>query len=286
MRIFVMRYCAIPALMLALSGTACNGSGVREPSVTSGTSEKAAASTGYVMKRFEKVFNNGRNSGDAETWCKGEYPVFSGGPAASSINRTVEAWIADSTALSPGDGYSGPKTPEALAVHFLKVYEKDRQETGMSMPYQFELNGSVLLNSTKLVTLQLSSYVYTGGAHGMNTTTFFVFDAATGKRLFIDDVFVPGFKNRLNALIEARFREDKGLSPTDPLDGEKGGLFENSIVFTRNFALTGSGAIFLYNPYEIAPYAAGSTGIELHSGELAGLLKPEYLDVLRDHAPF
>jgi len=51
-------------------------------------------------------------------------------------------------------------------------------------------------------------------------------------------------------------------------------------------ALTESGAIFLYNPYEIASYAAGSTGIELHSDELAGLLKPEYLDVFRDQAPF
>ncbi|MGB0130929.1 MAG: DUF3298 and DUF4163 domain-containing protein [Chlorobium sp.] len=286
MRVTLLHFFAIPVLMFVLSGRACNGSGPHDPSSFSGTPVKAAAAvTGYEMKRFEKVYSDAKTPGERDTWCKGEYPVFSGGAAASSINRMVAAWIADSTALSPGEGYSGPRTPEALAGHFLKVYDKDRQETGMGMPYQFELSGAVLLNGTKLLTMQLSSYAYTGGAHGMHMTTCFVFDAATGRRLVIDDVFVPGFKDRLNALIEARFREERGLSASDRLDGEKGGLFENRIAFTTNFAMTPSGVVFLYNPYEIASYAAGQTEIELHYGELKGLLKPEYLDVHRDQVP-
>ncbi|MBM3161794.1 MAG: DUF3298 and DUF4163 domain-containing protein [Chlorobi bacterium] len=275
MKSFVMRCIAIPAFMLAVAATACKDSGTNGMKAAE-ASRPASVPFGYEMKRFEKLYNQGKNPGDSETYCRIAYPVFSGGDAAAVVNRTIEAWIADSTALHPAEGYSGQRTPEALADNFLKDFEVYSKETDMGLPYQFELQGSIVLNNARQLTVQLSSYAYTGGAHGMNTTTFFVFDAATGKRLFIDDVFVPGFKNRLNALIEARFREDKGLSPTDPLDGEKGGLFENRIAFTTNFGLTDKGVSFLYNPYEIAPYAAGSTEIELRFEDLKGLLKPEY----------
>lgn len=276
MKSFAMRCIAIPVFMLAVAATACKDSGTKEKIATE-ASLPAAVPFGYEMKRFEKLYKQGENLGDAETYCKVAYPVFSGGEAAGVVNTTIEAWIADSTALHPAEGYSGRRTPEALADNFLKDFEVYSKESGMGLPYQFELHGSVLLNNAKQLTIQLSSYAYTGGAHGMNSTTYFVFDAATGRRLFFDDLFVSGSRGSLNALIEARFREDRGLSSSDRLDGEKGGLFENRIAFTTNFALTDKGISFFYNPYEIAPYAAGPTEIELRFEDIKGLLKPEYL---------
>jgi hypothetical protein len=64
------------------------------------------------------------------------------------------------------------------------------------------------------------------------------------------------------------------LSESDPLNGEKGGLFENQIRHNGNFAVTGSGIGFLYNQYDIAPYAAGQITVDLSFDELKGILKP------------
>ena len=46
---------------------------------------------------------------------------------------------------------------------------------------------------------------------------------------------------------------------------------------TDNFALTKDGLKFVYNPYEIAPYAMGQQEIVIPYSELKSLLKPNAL---------
>lgn len=231
----------------------------------------------YTMRSISKIYNNGRNSGDEQSYCKCRYPVFSGGAHADDVNRMLQSYIADSTAISPGDGKSrGGKSIELLADEFLKDYEGFRKEFGSELPYQFDLSCSVPLNRPGYLTVDISWDAYTGGAHGMHHTEFLVFDTATGKRLKPEDVFVPGFATVLNRLIDAKFRQMKGLLKTERLDGEKGTLFENVIRHNDNFALGDKGIVFFYNEYEIAAYAFGPTEIELVYGELQDILKPAF----------
>lgn len=236
------------------------------------------APLGYGMKSVEKIYNNGQNHGDDESYCKCRYPFFSGGEEAAAINRTVESWIADSTAIRLGEstGRSGSQSIEVLAEQFLREYAAFRKENGTGLPYQFDLTGSVLLNRSGVLTVDISYSAYTGGAHGMNYTEYMVFDTLSGRRLGISDIFVQGFEKRLNELVDARFRSMKGLSKTDRLDGEQGSLFDNVIRFNQNFALTDKGVTFFYNQYEIAAYAFGSTELQLTYGELADILKPGF----------
>ena len=261
---------AVAVLMLILFfAAACrsqNGSGLPRP-------------LGYEMKSIDKVYENGKEDGKNETYCKVSYPVFSDGDHAETINRYLLGWIADSTALSAVPGDSASITIEEFADNFFAEYEAVRKEFPVSWPYQFELTGSVLLNRPELLTVDLSYYAFTGGAHGNSHTEYFVFDTMTGKRLGLNDVFEQGFEERLNKLIDSRYRQMKGLSPTDRLDGEKGMLFENYIRFNSNFALTDKGVAFFYNQYEIAAYAYGTTKIDLPYRELAGILKPRFKDL-------
>ena len=136
------------------------------------------------------------------------------------------------------------------------------------------ITGEVLLDRPTLVTVSIDSYVFTGGAHGITKTQQLVFDAVTGKQLALADFFVSGFESALDKLIERRFRQMKGLTPTEALNGQKGGLFENTIHHNENFAVTGSGIRFVYNQYEIAPYAVGQVIIDLSFDDLKGILKP------------
>ena len=59
---------------------------------------------------------------------------------------------------------------------------------------------------------------------------------------------------------------------------EAGFYFENDVfTMTPNFAITKSGLKFLYNPYEVAPYALGQQEIIIPYRDLEALIKPNGL---------
>jgi len=59
---------------------------------------------------------------------------------------------------------------------------------------------------------------------------------------------------------------------------EAGFYFENDVFkLTANFAITKEGLKFLYNPYEIAPYALGQQEIIIPYAALGELIKPNSL---------
>jgi hypothetical protein len=251
------------ALLFLLHASGCSGG------------EKQAETLRHTMNTVRKTWH-GCTEGDPQcTFFKCSYPVFTGGRHATAINRTITAYIVDSTYAGTGVKRSLNRTIASMADGFMKDYESYRAESEMDLPFQFELSGQVVLNQQGLLTVDISYASYTGGAHGINHTRYFVFDTATGKRLRAGDIFVRGFEQRLNRLIDAKFREQKGLSAAERLDSEKGGLFNNSISFNDNLAMTTIGIMFLYNSYEIAPYAEGPTEIFLRYRELGDILKPE-----------
>lgn len=238
--------------------------------------EDSSQPLSYEMKRIEKFFHDGKTKDDRESCCKCSYPVFSGGKNADAINSHLQQWIADSTAIAPGESYTGSKSIESLSDNFLKEYERSRKDFPVDWHYVFMLDGSVLFNRSGLLSIDLSSYAFTGGAHGSNRTEYFVFDTLSGDRLKLRDVFEEHFENALNTLIDKRYREMKGLSSSEKLNGEKGELFENFIHFNNNFALTDKGVSFLYNQYEIAARPAGTIKVDLSYSELSAVLKPRF----------
>jgi hypothetical protein len=233
----------------------------------------------YGVKSLEKIHVEQGKESVSKSYCRCRYPVFSAGGSAAAVNAALHGWIADSTAIAPGKEYTGDRSIESLAANFLQDYEKYRKDFPVNWPYEFELDGSVLFNRRGLLSVGLSSYSFTGGAHGNSHTEYFVFDVQTGRRLGLRDVFVEGFEETLNKLIDRRFRQMKGLSSEERLDGEKGTLFENSIHFNRNFAFTDKGVRFFYNQYEIAAYAYGPTEIELTYPELQEILKQQFREL-------
>jgi len=234
------------------------------------------------MKSFSK---GGQECNEEDCRCpffKCRYPVFTGGKRVSGINTVIESYIIDSTCSNAGVQKSRESSIESMAESFFRDYEIFRTENAMQIPFRYDLSGDVLLNGEGVLSVDISHTSYTGGAHGMTFTRFFVFDARTGSRLQPGDIFVNGFEQELNTLIDRKYRELKGLSPTERLDSERGGLFADCISFNDNFALTGIGIMFFYNSYEIAPYVQGPTEILLRYREIDAILKPEYRQKARN----
>ena len=236
----------------------------------------AQSPLGYEMKSIERSYSNAQSYEEFKSYCRCRYPVFWGGNSATLVNRAVNSYIADSTGIRLGEEHGGSNSIDVLADEFLKQYERFRKEHKSRIPYQFDLKGGVLLNRSGLLTLDITFSSYSGGAHGMKRIAYFVFDTVSGKRLRLEDIFLPGFERRLNELIDARFRQMKGLSKSERLDGDGGRLFGNALHYNQNFALTDKGVTFVYNVYEIAPYVYGATVIQLSYRDLSAILKPRF----------
>ena len=105
-------------------------------------------------------------------------------------------------------------------------------------------------------------YEYTGGAHGNRYLLIQNYDLETGdmvneQDLFIDDYYEPLKTLLLNALIA---QTDNAESKRDL---RRMGYSVADVVPNENFYVTKEGITYVYNPYEIAPYAMGCIEIFL-----------------------
>ncbi len=142
--------------------------------------------------------------------------------------------------------------------------------------YQKMLNNRMIYNRYNLVTFRADLYEYTGGAHGMSNSFLFNFDLNTGKRITLNDVFIDKYEERLNEMLTRQLMKNNKVNSVKEL--EELGYFITSPIFpAENFYFDKNDMVFLYNPYEIAPYAMGTTEIKLSVSELDFLI--------RDHSP-
>ena len=133
----------------------------------------------------------------------------------------------------------------------------------------------------KMTGYKVTDYSYTGGAHGMNSETCLVFNMKTGDRVSLDDIFRDDSRDILTSLLTRHAKDGKTGNDTAVKDGngtpavQKAGsddaetdnagaghvadyLLVTEVEPTENFTVDDEGVTFVYNPYEIAAYAAGT----------------------------
>jgi hypothetical protein len=109
-----------------------------------------------------------------------------------------------------------------------------------------------------------------GGAHPMTETKAANWDLRTGDRLTLDALFTPEGKAGLGAAIRGGILTGKGLGTWEELVARDCFNPAEQVGPTENFILTATDITFVYNPYEIACYAAGATRVTLPLANLAG----------------
>ena len=236
---------------------------------------KASDSISFEMKSFKKTYKDCKETEEKCSYLKISYPVFSGSSAVE-INKIIDAYIADS--VFTVEGNSNNKNLEGLAKTFFADYENALKDASPDFPlvYALDINCSVVYNKPAALSLSIDYYINTGGAHPNSYARYFVFNPKSGRQIKLNDLFSNGFEEKLNKLIDKKYRELRNLKETDRLDGEKGYLFDNFIKYNDNFILTKEGVNFFYNNYEIAPYAVGPTELKFTYKELSENLTPEH----------
>lgn len=199
------------------------------------------------------------------------WPVVESG--SDALKSSVATWSTSFLAglLSPemDEATAAKSNLEAVAKAFLDSHEtwsKEAQESPLG-EWTVEAADSVLLNDGEHLTLQIDAYSFTGGAHGMAIVNVATFEVATGKQLKWENLVND--EQVLNAFLEEKFRQAR------PEIFKEGFNFDESFPFVlpSSFGFTAEGLYCHYSPYEVTPYAYGSTSFVVPFAELGDMVK-------------
>lgn len=125
----------------------------------------------------------------------------------------------------------------------------------------------VTLLTPKVLVVQVYNYkYYYGAAHGMNTTHYLNYSLIDHKLLDKASMFKPGNTQAILDLINA---SAKAHYP------EEGTLFPDPISSFDEFQITENDIVFIYQPYEVAPYSTGVVRVPVSKFDINRFLTPE-----------
>lgn len=179
-----------------------------------------------------------------------------------------------------GEKYAGLDLQEGFGMYanaLLKEYRetnmpvieefvRDTGEVPASMDWQYSIDARFSGTARGMVSYIVTEYEYTGGAHGLQTTTAYLFRSRSGESVSEEDIFVKGYESGLSSLLTAH-ASDGYENPEEPV------LFVDKVEPNGNFYADEDGITYIYNPYVIAPYSSGTITITVPWKELKGLLK-------------
>ena len=183
-----------------------------------------------------------------------------------SINKAIVAQAFD---LEGGDG-----TLEETAIRYREnlideyMNENAVLENGVRS-WEDRLTGAFQEKYKKYMNYLVSYYSFRGGAHGIQTLSQIVFDAKTGEQVHEADLFAPGYEEPVAQLL--RLAVKSAMEQEDPELMQLVNLEE--VRPNGNFSLHEDGVEWLFQPYEVGPYALGIVSATLSWEDLAPFVK-------------
>jgi hypothetical protein len=158
-------------------------------------------------------------------------------------------------------------------IHELALYRSQDPEARI-MPWFMEVRTKID-QQQGLVFLSTETFTFTGGAHPYMYNGYRAFDRLSGAPVTLDNLLQDTkAKTAVVQMAEQKFRAQEGLDPKDDYSAYtfKGGQFS----IPKNWRFERDSLEFIYNLYEIKPYAAGFTYLKLPLSALDSLLVPAY----------
>jgi hypothetical protein len=179
------------------------------------------------------------------------------------LNARIEQELLKLTIELPGD----PPAPS------LEIYEKEFLASAKPgwMSY---LQAKVLEQHDQLVVIELSSYRFTGGAHGIPGRAYLNYDRDKGRLLSLDELLMPD--EQVAFWQQAELAHQAWLK-AGGLDQDPAYQAEWPFVRTANVALLRRAVLLKYEIGRIAPYASGHPELWIPYARLGGILKPMYV---------
>ena len=135
------------------------------------------------------------------------------------------------------------------------------------------LQSKVLQQHGRLAVIELSSYRFTGGAHGIPGRAYLNYDRDKGRLLSLDDLLLPNGEIAFWQQAELAYQ---AWLKANGLDQDLQYQAEWPFVRTANVALLRDSVMLKYEVGRIAPYASGHPELRIPYSRLNGILKSIY----------
>lgn len=169
--------------------------------------------------------------------------------------------------------YTPPAAKQKMNRAISDSLNKLMKDQGFGHP-QTELTGGFDLknNQQGVLSLTLTVYSYSGGAHGLTFTRGLTFNSLTGKQYILGDLFKKNsnYKERINILIKQQLQE-RGLT-NDLLVPYTG------ITDAQSFYIADLTLVIIFDVYSLLPYVYGTIYFPLSLYSLQ--------DIINDEGPF
>jgi len=180
-----------------------------------------------------------------------------------AINSKIESHIANTLNFS-SDASEALSLGDALEKfdNEYKAFKNDFEESALMWEATFD--GEVTYQSSEVISIAITSYLNTGGAHGSMNVTFLNFNPSSGELLTLDDVI--GNKLAFTNLAQQHFKASIQTSEDMIFEDY---FFGEGFHLPENIGFNDDGITLFYNVYEIASYAIGITEFTIPFEEVA-----------------
>ena len=188
----------------------------------------------------------------------------------SELAKQFATVLCDSVLYTPGyatiretmSAYADSMETEWKA-ELAEMYDPESEYKDM-LQYYYTLEGNVVENGCdSILSYQVTTDCYLGGAHGSYVVQYYNFDRATGKLLDINDIVPAGKEMLVLMAMGDQLCKDWDAKDLADLQEKTGITMLGDLYLTNNFLIKGDSILFLFNQYEIAPYAAGLISVTL-----------------------
>ena len=171
----------------------------------------------------------------------------------NSLNTLISNHIANALNFGEDDA---KKLPLDDAIKKFQdeydVFKTDYEESALVWEATFD--GEIIYHTDDIISIALSHYINTGGAHGNSNITLYNINTQTGENITNEELI----KNMsgLTDLVKTYFAKEIEI---DSDEGFEDYFFGDDFHLPANIGFNDEGLLILYNVYEIASYAQGIT---------------------------
>ena len=196
--------------------------------------------------------------------------------ADENINRTISYTLFESNEASVEKACSEfAETRQKEYMEFLPDYlnGKEGEMPMIWLNNSYNISGEAEIGYNDYINYIILWDEFTGGAHPNSYYTVLNFNPATGEEVVLQDILKENYEEPLIALLVSTLAADLNVDNYEDIKSN-GYLYPNADMYiSNNYILEKEQIVFIYNKYDIAPYAMGDIIINISYEKLKDLLK-------------
>ncbi|WP_053219912.1 DUF3298 and DUF4163 domain-containing protein [Virgibacillus senegalensis] len=159
--------------------------------------------------------------------------------------------------------------------------QEDRPFHAYELKIDYELK-----NTDQILSFTVTTYTFTGGAHGITGTDYYNIDIGTNQQLSLSDLFKEdsNYKQIINKEIRKQIEEQEAneegsyFHPDDPFTGTSA---FHTVTDDQTFYIENGDVVIAFGQYEIAPGYMGEPVFSIPLNTLKDQLKEEYQGLIK-----